>query len=124
MATAGDIQMIEPDDPYAELMSTLIETIDEELRVVFQYDGDGVNISFLRDDLLSEDMVPRVDDLYSRSKLIETSLVADTESIYGELEANISVYEDTFVLQFVGQNGKGLVAVADRNGRGLVRQFF
>lgn len=124
MVTVGDMQMIEPDDPYAELMSKLVESTDDELRLVFQYDTESVNISFLREDLLSQDMVPRVDELYSRSKIIETSPEADTEDIYGELEANISVYEKAFVLQFIGQEGNGLVAVADRNDGGLVRKVF
>ena len=124
MVSVGDMQMIEPDDPYAELMGKLVESTDDELRLVFQYDTESVNISFLREDLLSQDMVPRVDELYSRSKIIETSPEADTEDIYGELEANISVYENAFVLQFIGKEGTGLVAVADRNDGGLVRKVF
>lgn len=124
MVSVGDMKMIEPDDPYAELMGKLVETTEDELRLVFQYDSESVDISFLREDLLSEDMVPRVDELHSRSKIIETSPTEDTESIYGDLEANISVYEDAFVLQFIGQEGDGLVAVADRDGSGLVRKVF
>ncbi len=124
MVSVGDMKMIEPDDPYAELMGKLVETTEDELRLVFQYDSESVDISFLREDLLSEDMVPRVDELHSRSKIVETSPTVDTESIYGDLEANISVYEDAFVLQFIGQEGDGLVAVADRDGSGLVRKVF
>jgi hypothetical protein len=124
MVSVGDMQMIEPDGPYAEMMTKLVDATDDELRLVFQYDSESVDISFLREDLLSEDMVPRVDELHSRSKIIETSPTEDTESNYGELEANISVYEDAFVLQFIGQEGDGMVAVADRNGGGLVRKVF
>ncbi|MBS3761625.1 hypothetical protein [Halodesulfurarchaeum sp.] len=124
MVSVGDMQMIEPDGPYAEMMTQLVDATEDELRLVFQYDSESVDISFLREDLLSEDMVPRVDELHSRSKIIETSPTEDTESNYGELEANISVYEDTFVLQFIGQEGDGMVAVADRDGGGLVRKVF
>ena len=126
MVTVGDMQMIQPEGPFAELMNKLVETTEDELRLVFQYDADSVEIAFLREDLLSEDMVPRVDELHSRSKIVETSPTEDTESIYGDLEANISVYEDSFVLQFIGQEGDGLVAVADRNGNGneVVKKVF
>jgi hypothetical protein len=124
MVTVGDMQMIQPEGPFAELMNKLVETTEDELRLVFQYDADSVEIAFLREDLLSQDMVPRVDELHSRAKIFETSPVEDTEDNYGELEANISVYEDAYVLQFIGKEGQGLVAVADRNGGGLIRKVF
>jgi hypothetical protein len=124
MVSVGNIRTIDPEAPSAELLEKLVETARDDLRLVFQYDGDSVDISFLREDLLSEDMVPRVDELFSRAKIIDTSPEADTEMVYGELEANVSVYEDAFVLQFVGKEGTGLVAVADRNGSGLVRKVF
>ena len=124
MVTVGDMQMIQPEGPFAELMNKLVETTEDELRLVFQYDAESVEIAFLREDLLSEDMVPRVDELHSRAKIFETSPDADTQANYGELEANISVYEDAYVLQFIGQDGQGLVAVADRNGGGLIRKVF
>lgn len=122
MVTVGDIQMIESESPFAELMTKLVETADEELRLVFRYNSDTVDITFLRDDLLGEDIIPRVDELHSRSKIIETSPTEDTEANYGELEANISVYEEAFVLQFIGQGGEGMVAVTDRNGGDLIRE--
>ncbi|MFP4529691.1 MAG: hypothetical protein ACLFNC_00210 [Halodesulfurarchaeum sp.] len=124
MVSVGNMQMIEPDGPFSELMTKLVEATEDDLRLVFQYDADEVDIAFLRDDLLGEDMVPRVDELHSRAKIFETSPVEDTEAGYGELEANISVYRDAYVLQFIGTGGEGLVAVADRNGGGLIRRVF
>lgn len=94
MVTVGDMQMIESESPFAEIMTKLVESADEELRLVFQYNSETVDIAYLRDDLLSEDIVPRVDELHSRSKIVETSPTEDTEANYGELESNISVYED------------------------------
>lgn len=124
MVTVGDMQMIEPDGPFGELKSKIVESTEDELRLVFQYDAESVDINFLREDLLSQDMVPRVDELHSRAKIFETSPANDTEANYGDLEANISVYEDAYVLQFIGQDGEGLVAVADRDGDGLIRKVF
>lgn len=124
MVTVGDMQMIEPEGPFGDLMRKLVETTEDELRLVFQYDAENVNINFLREDLLSEDMVPRVDELHSRAKILETSPVEDTEANYGELEANISVYGDAYVLHFIGQDGEGMVAVADRTGNGLIKKIF
>lgn len=124
MVTVGDMQMIEGEGPFAELITTLVETADEELRLVFQYDSESVDIAYLRDDLLSEDIVPWVDELHTRSKIIETGPTEDTEANYGELESNISVFEDAYVLQFIGQDGDGMVAVTDRNGGDLIKEVF
>ena len=124
MVIVSDMEVISPDGPFAELMTRLVTATRDDLRLVFQYDSESVDIAFLREDLLSEDMVPRVDELHSRAKIFETSPVDDTEANYGDLEANISVYEDAYVLQFLGRDGEGLVAVADRSGDGLIRRVF
>ncbi|MFW6383860.1 MAG: hypothetical protein ACOCZC_00500 [Halodesulfurarchaeum sp.] len=124
MVTVGDVQLTEAEGPFAQLLNEIVEATEDELRLVFQYDADEVEIAFLREDLLSEDVVPRVDELHSRAKIFETSPDADTQSNYGDLEANVSVYEDVFVLQFIGQEGTGMVAVADRDGSELIRKVF
>ncbi|MDR5656955.1 hypothetical protein RH831_07140 [Halodesulfurarchaeum sp. HSR-GB] len=124
MVSVGDMQMVDPDGPYAELMQRLLEATEDELRLVFQYDSESVDIAFLREDFLSEDMVPRVDELHSRAKIIETMPTEDTQAAYGDLEANVTVHEDVFVLHFFGTEGDGLVAVVDRGNGSVIRSIF
>ncbi|MGM0372257.1 MAG: hypothetical protein ACQEQJ_07115 [Halobacteriota archaeon] len=124
MVSVGDMQMVDPEGPYAELMQRLLEATADELRLVFQYDSESVDIAFLREDLLSEDMVPRVDELHSRAKIIETMPTEDTQTVYGDLEANVTVHEDVFVLHFFGTAGDGLVAVVDRGDGSVIRSIF
>ena len=124
MVTVGNMRMIDPEGPYAELMERLMGVTEGALRLVFQYDSESVDIAFLREDLLSEDMVPRVDELHSRAKIIETMPTEDTTSLYGDLESNVSVHEDVFVLHFFGTEGDGLVAVVDRGDGSIIREIF
>ncbi|AOW80450.1 hypothetical protein HTSR_1273 [Halodesulfurarchaeum formicicum] len=124
MVSVGDMQMVDPDGPYAELMQRLLEATADDLRLVFQYDSESVDIAFLREDFLSEDMVPRVDELHSRAKIIETMPTEDTQAVYGDLEANVTVHEDVFVLHFFGTEGDGLVAVVDRGDGSVIRSIF
>lgn len=101
--------------PYRTLLEELLSgEVADDLRVVFLYDSESVDIAYLREDLLSDDMLPRVDELHARAKHVEMMPTADTQEVYGDLEMFVGIRENAVELHFIGGDDQGLVATADR----------
>lgn len=102
-------------DPYQTMVEELLtEAVVDDLRFAFVYGSDSVDIRYLREDLLSEDMLPRVSELRERARDIDGWPSTETEEIYGDTELVIVYRERGVEIHFVGGDDTGLIAMADR----------
>lgn len=115
MGSASDTQALIQREPYRTLLDELLSRAESELRFVFVYGPEDVDVAYLRGNLLQDDLVSQVSELHARAKHVETMPDSDIRPSYGPLELVISVHTDVVVLQFVGPDGTGLVATADRS---------
>lgn len=109
-------------EPYQSLLDELLgESTIADLRLAFIYGTDSVDVAYLREDLLGEDMQSRVEELHARAKHIEFMPTSELQAVYGEVEMAVMVREEAVELYFLGGDGEGLVATADRTENVLVQ---
>lgn len=115
MATESNDTRIENLSSYRVLLEELLsEAVVDDLRVAFIFGTESVDIAYLREDLLAEDMLPRVSELHQRATAVETMPVEETLDVYGEIEMAVIIREKAVELHFFGSDETGLVATADR----------
>ncbi|MCG1003767.1 MULTISPECIES: hypothetical protein [Halobacterium] len=105
-----------PDDTFRRATEAIKQRGGDALRIVFQYERDAVDVQYVEDCRLDEDLLPRIQQLRERAlELGDTT--ADTEvDAHGEVETVLAVHEDAVVLYLLVTPDEGLVAVHDRTG--------
>lgn len=105
---------------YEQFTSVLEERAGDNLRIIFQYTPENINIHHLSDTLLEADLLPRIETLRERA-LKTAAMTADSNiQAHGETEAIVTTHEDVLVLIFLATEREGLVAVLDRDADTLV----
>lgn len=116
MGSASQTRPTDLDAPYRRLLEELLANDEEDLRLVFAYDEDSVDLVYVREDLLEEDLLPRVNDEHTRALNAWSQTDGDARQVYGDLEITVAIREAAIVLHFLGSEREGIVAVADRTG--------
>lgn len=115
MAADAEPDRLDGWGPYGTLLEELLsEPGVEDLRFAFVYGADSLDIAYLREDLLAEDLLPQVSELRERAKKFEGLPVTETRDDYGDTEMAVVVREQAVELYFIGGDDTGLVATADR----------
>lgn len=105
---------------YEQFTSVLKERAGDNLRIIFQYTPESIDIHHLSDTLLEADLLPRIETLRERA-LKTAAMTADSKlQSHGETEAIVTTHEDVLVLVFLATEREGLVAVLDRDADTLV----
>ena len=108
-------------EPYRRVLDELLGgPAGTAVRVAFVYEDDAIDIAHLREDLLSVDMRPRVEELHERATHFQMAPDETTRTVYGDLELVVAVREEVVELYFLGGEGEGLIATADRSADVLV----
>lgn len=121
MAHASNGEPAEAGGIYSVLLDELLENDEDDLRLAFVYDSESIDVVYVRDDLLEQDLLPRIDEMRARALDDWVGPSEKTRPQYGDLEMTISVRESVVVLHFLRAESSGFVAIADRTGNVLER---
>lgn len=99
--------------PYDAVLDELLTRWGDDTRFVVHSTPDSVDLAYLRDDLIIDDLLPRIDELITRARE-RVDKITHLQTIYGELETTITIHADAIVLQFHGPDEEGLIATMDR----------
>jgi len=103
-----------PDDTFRRATEAVKRRGGDALRVVFRYDPDAVDVRYVDERRLDEDLLPRIQRLRERALELGHA-TEDTEvDAHGEVETVLAVHEDAAVLYLLVTPDEGLVAVHDR----------
>jgi hypothetical protein len=112
----AELVVEELDEEYADIVDALYRRAERNLRVLLYYGPNELNIYYLREDLLEEDLQPRLNEIHrvekSRSPITGWNCLED----FGDIETVAVVHEDVLVVQFRARENEGLLATVDRDG--------
>lgn len=101
--------------PYRTLLDDLLATAGDDTRFAIRYDEESTQLAYLREDLLADDLLPRIDEITDRARSTADRPDANARAAYGDLETTVDVYEDALVLDFRGADHEGIVVAVDRS---------
>jgi|GEM_PF-1553711 len=105
-----------PDDRFRRATEAVKQRGGDALQIIFRYEPDAVDVHYVDERRLDEDLLPRIHRLRERALELGDT-VEDTEvDAHGEVETVLAVHEDAAVLYLLAAPDEGLVAVHDRTG--------
>ncbi|MFW5937767.1 MAG: hypothetical protein ACOCSN_02385 [Halanaeroarchaeum sp.] len=101
--------------PYRALLDDLLATAGDDTRFAIRYENESASLAYLREDLLADDLLPRIDEITECARRTADRPDDHARTAYGDLETTVDVYEDVLVLDFRGPDREGIVVAVDRS---------
>lgn len=115
----GVLKFPQSDDKskYDKFSNQLVDEFGDDIRLVFVYDQSDFRMEFIQEDLIGDDLLPRITKLYrqvTKDFPLKDSELTDT---FGEMQCWAALHEDVAVLCFKEPDeDKGIIATVDYNG--------
>ncbi|WP_251344625.1 hypothetical protein [Haloplanus halophilus] len=87
---------------------------NDALRIVFRYTQDTIDIMYIDEQILNEDLLPRIERLRTRALEIAEMSAATIITAYGELETILATHDDAIILYLLAGDDEGIIATHDR----------
>lgn len=114
-----------PSDAAERLAASCRQRVGDGLRAVVEYDADGFDVAYVREDVKQRYSAARYSELIGRAaKVQEVAHGTDTEDTpLGESRATVHVFEGAFVFQFYVDERAGYVVGVDTDAGRLLDEF-
>ncbi|GAA0263038.1 hypothetical protein [Halobacterium noricense] len=115
----GTVEGGDSDDTFRRATEAVKRRAGDALRIVFRYEPDSVDVRYVDDCRLDEDLLPRLQRLQERALELGDATASTEIDAHGEVETVLAVHEDAVVLYLLVAPDEGLVAVHGRTGEPL-----
>lgn len=115
---AGD-----PDERYRKATDHIKTRSGDDLRIVFQYTPDSIDITYLDEELLGDDLLPRLRRLQTRALEMAAETARTANTGHGEAETILAAHEDVIIIYLLDSEDEGVIAIHKRQ-EGLFEGYF